>query len=268
MRPARGSTKLRAMSGSGIGKAGLLAALLLCLFSGNVPADVTVFAAASLKESLDDVTRSFQSSSGIKAVISYAGSNALARQIESGAPAGVFISADTAWMDYVGMLGAVVPGSRANLLANDLVLVAPATSSAQATLATGVNLAPLIGDRRIALANPDAVPAGKYAKASFIALGAWETISSKVAAADNVRAALALVARGEAPLGAVYRTDALADKNVRIVATFPADTHPAIVYPMVQLKAAANAGEAAKFAAYVKSPAAIETFKKYGFRAP
>jgi molybdate transport system substrate-binding protein len=247
----------------------ILAALLACLaFAGAALADVTVFAAASLKESLDDVARSFQASTGIRTVISYAGSNALAKQVGNGAPAGVFISADTDWIDYVEKRGAVVPGSRADLLANDLVLVAPRSSSAQVTLARGVNLAAILGDKRIALANADAVPAGRYAKAALTALGAWDAIAGKVAATDNVRAALALVARGEAPLGAVYRTDALAEKNVKIVATFPADTHPAIVYPVVRLKAAANADEAMKFVRYLRTQAALEVFRKHGFRAP
>ena len=228
---------------------------------------VVVFAAASLKESLDSVARSFESASGHRVAVSYAASNALARQVENAAPADLFISADTDWIDYVEQKSLTVPGSRRNLLANDLVLVAPATSNVRLSLAPGVNVAAVLGDRRIALANPDAVPAGKYAKAAFTALGAWDAIAGKVAAADNVRAALALVARGEAPLGVVYRTDATAEKNVRVVDTFPARTHPPIVYPIVQLRRSATPAASA-FATYLASREALATFERFGFRAP
>jgi molybdate transport system substrate-binding protein len=262
MRHARGATRLRAMFGPGI------AALALCLAFGAAHAgNVTVFAAASLKESLDAVSKPFEAASGHKVVISYAGSNALAKQIENGAPADLFISADTDWIDYVEQRNLVAAGSRRNLLANDLVLIAPATSTVQLKLAPGVNVAQVLGDRRIALANPDAVPAGKYARAAFTSMGSWSAIEPKVAAADNVRAALALVARGEAPLGVVYRTDALAEKNVRIVDTFPAGSHPAIVYPIVRLARSTSAA-ASTLAAYLASPAARATFERYGFRAP
>jgi len=245
--------------------AALLLALALCPVA--LADNLTVFAAASLKESLDAVARAFEASTGHKVTISYAGSNALARQIESGAPADLFISADTDWIDYVERKGLVAPGSRRNLLANDLVLVAPATSTTQVKLFPGVDIAKVLGDKRIALANPDAVPAGKYAKASFTALGAWSGIESKVAATDNVRAALALVSRGEAPLGVVYRTDAMADKGVRIVDTFPAGTHPAIVYPMVALKRATSPAATA-FATHLASAESSATFARFGFRAP
>ena len=229
--------------------------------------NVTVFAAASLKEALDAAVQPFESSSGNKVVVSYAGSNALARQIESGAPADLFISADTGWIDYVEGRNLAVPGSRKTLLGNDLVLVAPATSNVQVKLAPGVNIAAILGDKRIALANPDAVPAGMYAKTAFTALGAWGTIENKVAAADNVRSALALVARGETPLGVVYRTDAIAEKNVRIVAAFPAGTHPPIVYPMVLLKRSTSPAAAA-LATYLAGSEARATFGKFGFKAP
>jgi molybdate transport system substrate-binding protein len=246
-----------------------LAALLLCIVlapcarAGNV----TVFAAASLKEALDAVAQSFESASGHKVVISYAGSNALAKQIENGAPADLFISADTDWIDYVEQRNLVAPGSRRNLLGNDLVLIAPAASGVQLKLVPGANLAAILGDRRIALANPDAVPAGKYAKAAFTALGSWSAIEGKIAAADNVRAALVLVARGEAPLGVVYRTDAMAERNVRIVDVFPAGTHPAIVYPLVQLKRSRSPAAAA-LASYLGSAGARATFERFGFKSP
>ena len=245
-----------------------LAALLLAVAAPLAHADtVIVFAAASLKESLDAVSAAFESASGHKVAVSYAATNALARQIEAGAPADLFISADTDWIDYVEQKGLAAPGSRRTLLGNDLVLVAPASSTLQLKLAPGVNVAQALGDKRIALANPDAVPAGKYAKAAFTALGAWGGLETKVAAADNVRAALALVSRGEAPLGVVYRTDAMADRGVRIVDAFPASTHPPIVYPAVLLKRATSPAAAA-FAAHLRSPESLATFVRFGFRAP
>ncbi len=246
-----------------------LAAALLCFaFASSALADtVTVFAAASLKEALDHAAKAFESARGHKVVISYAGSNALARQIESGAPADLFLSADADWIDHVEQRGFAVPGSRVNLLGNDLVLIAPAAATTQVKLAPGVSLLPALGHRRIALANPDAVPAGKYAKASLIALGAWSAIEGRIAAADNVRAALALVARGEAPLGVVYRTDALAEKKVRIVDTFPPATHPPIVYPMVRLARSTGAAAPA-LAAYLASAPARAIFERRGFRIP
>lgn len=249
----------------------LLLAALLALLAFAAPAaraeTVTVFAAASLKEALDANARAFEAASGHKVVVSYAGSNALARQVEAGAPAQLFLSADADWVEYVERKGLATPGSRRNLLANDLVLVAPAASTARLKLAPGVDLARILGERRIALANPDAVPAGKYAKAALTSLGAWDAVAGKVAAADNVRAALALVSRGEAPLGVVYRTDALADTGVRIVDAFPASTHPPIVYTMIALKKASTPAPAA-LAAYLASPEALATFAKFGFRAP
>lgn len=249
----------------------MIRALLACaLLAAPLPglADtLTVFAAASLREALDANAAAFGKSSGHKVVVSYAASNALARQLEAGAPAALFISADTDWVDYVESKGIAVPGSRKVILGNDLVLVAPAASTVALKLAPGVDVAAALGGKRIALANPDVVPAGKYAKAAFAALGAWGAIEGRVASADNVRAALALVSRGEAPLGVVYRTDALADKGVRIVDAFPASSHPPIVYPMVLLRRGTGAAPAA-FAAFLASPEARATFAAFGFRAP
>jgi len=259
MRRARGVPKLRIWR---------LAAVFLGLLVVPAWADtVTVFAAASLKESLDEAAAAFEASSGHKVTLAYAGSNVLARQIENGAPADLLISADLDWIDYVEQRNLVVPGSRKNLLANELVLVTPASSNMRVKLAPGVDIASILGSRRIALANPDAVPAGKYAKAAFMSLGAWSAIEARVAAADNVRAALTLVARGEAPLGVVYRTDAMAEKGVRIVDTFPAGSYPAVVYPMVVLKRSTTPAAPA-LAAYLASPAALAIFRRYGFRAP
>ena len=245
-----------------------LAALLLAL-AASLPARadrVLVFAAASLKDGLEACARAFEGASGHKVVVSYAASNALARQVEAGAPAELFLSADTDWIDYLEARGLTEPGSRRNLLGNDLVLVAPASSRVRVNLAPGVDLAATLGDRRIALANPEAVPAGKYAKAAFASLGAWNAIKGKVAAAENVRAALALVARGEAPLGVVYRTDAIAEKSVRIVDTFPAGSHPPVLYPLVRLKGAGPASRA--FADHLSGAEARATFSRFGFRVP
>jgi molybdate transport system substrate-binding protein len=227
--------------------------------------DFTVFAAASLKEALDAHAKAFGSAKGHRASISYAASNALAKQIEAGAPAALFISADTDWIDYVERKQLTVPGSRVNLLRNELVLVAPAASPTSLRIAPGFALAAAIGNGRIAMANPEAVPAGKYGKAALTALGVWSAVAPKVAAAENVRAALALVSRGEAPFGIVYRTDAMAEKGVRIVDTFPAGAHPPIVYPLVMLKAAkGNAARA--FATWLAAPEARATWERYGFR--
>jgi molybdate transport system substrate-binding protein len=240
-------------------------ALLVLAASFGARADtVLVFAAASLKEALDAAVQPFQQTSGHKVVISYAGSNALAKQVEAGAPAQLFFSADVDWVDYLERRGLTLPGTRRNVLANDLVLVAPAASAIKVRLAPGVDLAGAIGMGRLAIANPDAVPAGKYAKAALISLGAWDSVSRRIAPAENVRAALALVGRAEVPLGIVYRTDALAEKEVRIVDTFPERSHPAIVYPLVQLKGAGAAANA--LAAHVASAGVRPTWERYGFR--
>ena len=245
-------------------------AALLALFALAFHArgdNLTVFAAASLKEALDAVVLSYEAASRDKVTVSYAGSNALGRQIENGAPADIFILADTDWIDYVEQRNLVVTGSRTNLLANDLVLIAPAASKIQLKLEPGVDVAAILGASRIAIANPDAVPSGRYAKAAFTTLGAWKAIEGRVAATDNVRAALVLVARGEAPLGVVYRTDALVEKGVRIVAAFPPGSHPPIVYPMVRLKRATSPSVSALIA-FLSSPEARVIFEQFGFRAP
>lgn len=243
-----------------------IAALLAtaCLALPALADTVTVFAAASLKEALDANARAFEAASGHRVVVSYAGSNALAKQIEKGAPAALFIAADADWVEYVEKKGLVLDGTRRNLLANDLVLVAPTGSATAIRLEPGVDIAARLGGKRIALANPDVVPAGKYAKAAFRTLGAWDALAGKVAATDNVRAALALVARAEAPLGVVYRTDALAERKVRIVDVFPGGSHPPVLYRMVTLKKAGPAAIA--FAAFLEGPAARATFEKHGFR--
>jgi molybdate transport system substrate-binding protein len=226
-------------------------------------ADLLVFAAASLKTALDEINAGY-TAAGIK--VSYAASSALARQIEAGAPADVFLSADLDWMDYLDQKTLLKPGSRSTLLGNRIVLVAPAESKASAKLAPGLDLAALLGrDGRLAMADVTAVPAGKYGKAALEALGLWPSVAGRIAQADNVRAALALVARGEAPLGIVYATDAAADaKSVRVLDAFPAGTHPPILYPAAQL-AASQQPQAAAWLQHLRSPAARAVFEKTGF---
>jgi molybdate transport system substrate-binding protein len=243
-----------------------LAALLFCLATAPfASADtITVFAAASLKEALDAAAKPFEAATGNKVSVSYAGSNALAKQIEAGAPATLFISADLDWIDYVEKRGLTLPGTRKDLLGNDLVLIAPAAATAAVKIAPGFDLAAALGGGRLALANPDSVPAGKYAKAALTKLGAWQGVETHIAPAENVRAALALVSRAEAPLGIVYRTDAMADNGVRVVDVFPEGSHPPIVYPMVQLKGA-NAATA-RLAEHLAAPAMHATWERYGFR--
>ena len=245
-----------------------LAALLLALAAPLAHADrLTVYAAASLKESLDAASKAFQEKTRHQVSVSYAASNALARQIGSGAPADLFISADADWIEYVESRGLAAPGSRRTLIANELVLIAPAASDVRVKLAPGVDLASALGGKRIALANPDAVPAGKYARVALASLGAWQGVEGKVASAENVRAALVFVARAEAPLGVVYRTDAIAEPQVRIVDTFPPGSHPPIVYPMVLLRRSTTPASAA-FADFLASPECRAIFGRFGFRAP
>ncbi|WP_031372610.1 molybdate ABC transporter substrate-binding protein [Lysobacter antibioticus] len=228
-------------------------------------APITVFAAASLKESLDEAAAAYTRASGQSVRVSYAASSALARQIEQGAPADVFLSADRDWMDYLQQRKLIDAGSRRNLLGNRLVLIAAKASSAQrVALKPGVDLRPLLGDGRIALALTGSVPAGKYARAAFTSLGVWTALQPKVAEAENVRAALMLVARGEAPLGVVYASDARAEPKVRVLATFPADSHPPIVYPVARVSGSRQP-RAAVFAQWLKSPAAAAIFRRHGF---
>ena len=229
-------------------------------------APLTVFAAASLKESMDAVAEAYHARTGQAVQVSYAGSSALARQIEQRAPADVFVSADSDWMDWLQERELIDRASRTDLLGNELVLVAPADSSAQPLeLVAGANLLPLLGDRgRIALALTQSVPAGKYAKAAFESLGLWDTLQPRVAEAENVRAALLLVARGEAPLGVVYASDAKAEPKVKVLATFPHDAHPAIVYPVARVMASGNPG-ALDFVQWLQSPEAAQIFRAHGF---
>jgi molybdate transport system substrate-binding protein len=238
------------------------AAAVALLFSGLANAQsAVVFAAASLKNALDEVATLSQS----KAILAYGSSSALARQIEGGAPAQVFISADLDWMDYLEQRKLLRDGTRKNLLGNKLVLIAPAGSTAKVEIRAGFPLATLLGDGRLATADPAHVPAGKYTKAALQKLGVWDSVAGKLAPTENVRAALALVARGETPLGSVYATDAAAEPKVRVVAEFPEGLHPAIVYPVALTSGAPLTGAAADFLSLLLSPAARKVFEKHGF---
>ncbi len=246
--------------------AGLAFAALLPLSIAQAQAeDVTVFAAASLKNALDDVAAAYKAETGNAVVISYAGSNALAKQIEEGAPADIFFSADLAWMGYLEERNLIRDDTRQTLLGNEIVLVAPADSSAAITLEPGADVAALLGtDGRLAMANVDSVPAGKYGKAALAALGIWPSVAERVVQAENVRAALAFVATGEAPLGIVYKTDANSEPRVKSIAAFPADSHPPIVYP-VAVTAASTNPDAQAFFDYMRSDAARPAYEKQGF---
>jgi molybdate transport system substrate-binding protein len=226
-------------------------------------APLVVFAAASLTEALDEVDRAFTAHTQLPVRASYASSSVIAKQIEAGAPADAFIAADQQWMDYLDKHGLLKPGSRRDVVANALVLIAPADSRVQLKIAPHFALAAALGDGRLATGDPDSVPAGDYARSALTRLGVWQSVAPRLARAENVRAALAYVARGEAPLGIVYRTDALAEKRVRIVDTFPADTHPPITYP-----AAATVGarpETGRYLQFLASDEAREIFARYGF---
>jgi molybdate transport system substrate-binding protein len=226
--------------------------------------DPIVFAAASLKTALDEVSAAWTRETGKRVRISYAGSNTLAKQIEAGAPADIFLSADLDWMNYVADRGLIQPETRVNLLANRLVLVAPRDSKTDVSLAPGLDLRALLGDGRLAMANVDSVPAGKYGRTALEQLGAWAGVKERVAQADNVRAALLLVARGEAPLGIVYRTDAGAEPNVRIVAAFAEDLHPPILYPAARTRESRNP-DAGALLTYLRGSSARQIFEQQGF---
>jgi molybdate transport system substrate-binding protein len=236
--------------------------------AGAAPAradDVIVFAAASLKNALDQVVADYKISSGKTVTVSYSASSALAKQIEAAAPADIFFSADLDWMDYLAKKNLIASDTRKTLLGNELVLVAPKESTATVTIASGFGLAGLLGaDGRLAMANVDSVPAGKYGKAALTKLGVWDTVSARVVQADNVRAALAFVAKGEAPVGIVYATDAKAEPNVKVIGTLPADSHLPIVYPVALTTASTNP-DARDFLAYLESDAARPAFIAQGF---
>jgi molybdate transport system substrate-binding protein len=225
---------------------------------------ITVFAAASMKNALDDVNAAFTKATGIKVTASYAASSALARQLEQGAPADIFASADLEWMDYSSQRKTIKDDTRVNLLGNKLVVIAPKDSKiTEVKVGSGSALANAIGDGRISIGEVNSVPAGKYAKSALMKLGTWTLVEKKLAMADNVRAAMALVARGEAVLGIVYETDAKLEPKVKVVGAFPADSHQPITYPVA---ATANARpEAAAYLTFLRSGIAKTVFEQYAF---
>jgi len=226
---------------------------------------ITVFAAASLKNALDDTNAAFTKATGVKVTASYAASSALAKQIEQSAPADVFISADLQWMDYVGERKLIKPDTRVNLLGNKLVLIAPADSKiANVTIGQGFDIAKLAGSGRIAVADVNAVPAGRYAKAALEKLGAWAAAEPKLAQAKNVRATLAFVARDETPIGIVYETDAKVEPRVKVIGAFPDNSYPPVTYP-VAATATTTKQSVSQYLHFLRSPAAKAIFEKYGF---
>jgi molybdate transport system substrate-binding protein len=245
----------------------LLTALLAMVAAAALPAaqrELTVFAAASLTDVLGELGKAYTAQSGNPVRFSFASSAALARQVESGAPADVFVSADQDWMDFLADRRLIATATRADIVTNSLVLVAPADSRIQLTIAPGFALAQALGrNGRIATGDPDAVPVGRYAKAALTRLGVWDSVADRIIAADNVRTALNFVALGEAPLGIVYATDAHGNDRVRVVARFPGNTHDPITYPA----AATSRGgaQAADFVAFLRTDEARSIFRKYGF---
>jgi molybdate transport system substrate-binding protein len=250
---------------------GLLVYILLILSSIAWAASASaqqdklvIFAAASLKDALDEVNTAYQHDKGQDTTTSYAASSTLAKQIEAAAPADIFISADLDWMDYLAKKALIKPETRSNLLGNRLVLIAPLNSTIKLGIGRNFTLARALGNGRLAIADPNSVPAGRYGKAALEALGVWSSIADKLAPAENVRAALALVSRAETPLGIVYQTDANSDKAVKIVGIIPDDTHPPIVYPIAIVASSTNPG-AIGYLAFLKSSVARPIFEKQGF---
>ena len=249
--------------------AGIFAAFVILFGASHSPASaqektITVFAAASMKNALDDIDAAYTAKTGVKIVVSYAASSALAKQIEQGAPADVFISADTDWMDYTTAKKNINETTRVNLLGNSIVLIAPKDSRIDnVAIGDGFDLAKLAGGGKIVTGDVKSVPVGKYAKAALEKLGAWEAAQSKFAMTENVRAALTLVARGEAVLGIVYATDAKVEPGVKIVGTIPENSHPPIIYPVAATTTAK--AEAADYLAFLRTAAAKAILEKYGF---
>ncbi len=226
--------------------------------------DINVFAAASMTNALAEIEQGFEAVSSHELTVSLAGSSILARQIQHGAPADIFISANPGWMDVLGKAGFLEAGSRFNLVENSLVLISADTSVKQTPISPGMDLSGSLDGGYLAMALVDAVPAGIYGKAALESLGLWETVASKVAQTDNVRSALALVATGEARYGIVYATDAVAEERVKVIGTFPPETHPPIVYPVASI-ANRNFPAAREFLDYLRGPEAKEAFERQGF---
>lgn len=289
-RPERGNRGNDSVRGKGL--AGLAVWVLAAVMAGNTAhaaqaeaaaravqngqargATVLVFAAVSLADAVGEIGRAFTERAGatptsagahVAVRTSFAASSVLARQIEEGAPADLFVSADPDWMDYLEQRHLLRLGTRRDLLGNRLVLIAPATSTVQLTLVPHVDFTRALANGRLAMGDPDAVPAGRYGQAALVKLGVWDEIAPHLVRCENVRAALEFVARGEATLGIVYRTDALAEKRVRVVDVFPPDSHPPIIYPMALTSGAGPEAEA--FEQFLESDTAGEIFARHGFR--
>lgn len=238
--------------------------VLACPAALAGPRKLLVFAAASQQDALNAVIRVWHAPDGVQVNAVYAASSTLARQIAEGAPADIFISADIKWMNYLDQRGLLKRSTRVNLLGNQLVLIAPATSGIHAVIRKGMDLDGLLRGGRLAMGDPDHVPAGIYGRQALQHLGVWGSVSADVARADNVRAALALVSRREAPLGIVYLTDALSDPNVRIVGRFPPGSHLPIIYPAAVLSASTNS-DAPAFLHFLQTPRAAAVFRRFGF---
>jgi molybdate transport system substrate-binding protein len=249
----------------------LLTAWIVALLQGG-PAhagapknsELLVFAAVSLTNVLGDLSTDWQRKSDVPVKLSFAASSVLARQIEAGGKADVFIAADQEWMDYLQARGLIEKTTRRDLVANRLVLIAPADSRIELKIAAGFPLVAALDGRRLATGDPDTVPVGRYARSALTSLGLWNAIQHRLVRADNVRSAMMFVARGEAPLGIVYATDALVDPKVRIVDTFPANTHAPIDYPAAVVNGART--EARQFIEFLASTGARDTWRKHGFR--
>lgn len=244
--------------------AGWMLAFSICAPVTVLAEEITVFAAASMTNAMAEIEERFEAETGHDLSVSLAGSSALARQIQQGAPADVFISANPGWMDALEEDGLLEPGTRFDLLNNAIVLIAHGTDADKVEIGPEMDLPALLAGGKLAMALVDAVPAGIYGKAALEHLGLWETVAPQVVQADNVRAALALVSLGEAPYGIVYATDAVADDKVTVVATFPKDSHPPIVYPAADITGR-DTGTEAEFLDYLRGPVARAAFERQGF---
>jgi molybdate transport system substrate-binding protein len=243
--------------------AGLLV-FALAGFAQAEPREVTVYAAASLTNALQDIGNQFNAKGAGHVKFSFAASSLLAKQIEAGADADMFFSADTEWMSYLIDRSLVQTATRKDLLGNHLVLIAPSGNNVSLDIKPGFPLAQALGDGRLAVADPDSVPAGKYARQALTSLGVWGSVAERLVRAENVRVAMTYVARGEAPLGIVYETDAKAEPKVKVAGVFPESSHLPITYP-VALTTHGTSGEAKAFLDYVEGPQAADIFRKYGF---
>jgi molybdate transport system substrate-binding protein len=242
-----------------------LTTLILALgLTRAATAETLIFAAASLTEALTEIASAYEKTGAAKPVFSFASSSTLAKQIENKAPAAIFISADEQWMDYVAQRNLITPDSRVGLLGNWIVLVSTASDPLVLTIDKNFALAAALKGGKLALADPDSVPAGRYAKAALENLGVWSSVEAAVVRAENVRAALTFVERGEAKAGVVYATDAALAKNIRVVGVFPPESHPPIVYPAALVGANPDA-EAKAFFAFMTSDAAKAIYRRYGF---